>query len=120
MTTQNQTPAVKQPTSIIADPKGAREEIVKQLEQMNAAKFITLPPDFKESVFFALEKITTLDDIEKVLGYVKKYQAGSKEKNKIVNDMKHALDTIQSKFKINSGGWSKRGFFFRFSEGSDD
>jgi len=64
--------------------------------------------------------IKILDDIEKVLGYVKKYQAGSKEKNKIVNDMKHALDTIQSKFKINSGGWSKRGFFFRFSEGSDD
>lgn len=61
-----QIPATKQPTSIVADPKGAREEIVKQLEQMNAAKFISLPADFKESVFFALEKITTLDDIEKV------------------------------------------------------
>lgn len=58
--------ATQQTKSIIADPKGAREEIVKQLEQMQVAKFISLPTNFKESVFFALEKIVTLDDIEKV------------------------------------------------------
>lgn len=66
MTTQNSTPATQQPKSIVADPQGARNEIVKQLEQMQVAKFITLPADFKESVFFALEKIATLDDIDKV------------------------------------------------------
>ena len=51
------------PAKLIADQRG---EIVKQLEQMQTAKFVSLPTDFKESVFFALEKITTLDDIDKV------------------------------------------------------
>ena len=59
--------------------------------------------------------IKILDDIEKVLGYVKKYQAGSKEKSKIVNDMKHAIDNIHLKFKINPGGRSKGGIFSMFS-----
>lgn len=59
--------------------------------------------------------IKILEDIEKVLGYVRKYQAGSKEKTKIVNDMKHALDHIQSKFKIEPGGRSKGGIFSIFS-----
>lgn len=57
MTTNNNTPATI---------KNTREEIVKQLEQMQTAKFISLPEDFKEGVFFAMEKITTLDDIQKV------------------------------------------------------
>ncbi len=59
--------------------------------------------------------IKVLDDIEKVLGYVKKYQAGSNEKSKIVNDMKHVIDKIQSKFKIDLRGRSKGGFFSMFS-----
>jgi len=57
MTQSNNTPATV---------KNTREEVVKQLEQMQTAKFISLPADFKESVFFAMEKITTLDDVEKV------------------------------------------------------
>lgn len=59
--------------------------------------------------------IKILEDIEKVLGYVRKYQAGSKEKTKIVNDMKHALDHIQSKFKIEPGGRPRGGIFSIFS-----
>jgi len=59
--------------------------------------------------------IKILEDIEKVLGYVRKYQAGSKEKTKIVNDMKHALDYIQSKFKTEPGGRSRGGIFSIFS-----
>lgn len=59
--------------------------------------------------------IKILEDIEKVLGYVRKYQAGSKEKTKIVNDMKHALDHIHSKFKIEPGGRSRGGIFSIFS-----
>ncbi|MCM2286776.1 MAG: DUF4388 domain-containing protein [Desulfobacula sp.] len=59
--------------------------------------------------------IKILEDIEKVLGYVRKYQAGSKEKTKIVNDMKHALDHIQSKFKTEAGGRSRGGIFSIFS-----
>nr|NJM01270.1 DUF4388 domain-containing protein [Desulfobacula sp.] len=56
-----------------------------------------------------------LEDVEKVLGYVGKYQAGSKEKNKIVNDMKHIMDRIRSKFKMEAGGRSRGGIFSMFS-----
>ena len=59
--------------------------------------------------------IKILKSIEKVLGYVKKYQAGSKEKNKIVNDMKNVILKVQSKFKIGKKGSSKGGLFSMFS-----
>jgi len=44
--------------------------------------------------------IKILEDIGKVLEFVKKYQTGSKEKNKIVNDMRNVMDAIRSEFKI--------------------
>lgn len=56
-----------------------------------------------------------LNDIEKVLGYVKKYQAGSKEKNKIVNDMKNVISEIHSEFKVDKKGSAKGGIFSLFS-----
>ncbi|MCK5347931.1 MAG: hypothetical protein KAJ25_00990, partial [Desulfobacula sp.] len=59
--------------------------------------------------------IKILDDIEKVLEYVKKYQAGSKEKSKIVNDMKNVIMKIYSDFKIDKKGSSKGGIFSLFS-----
>ncbi len=59
--------------------------------------------------------IKILESIEKVLEYVKKYQAGSKEKNKIVNDMRNVIMKIQSKFKIGKKGSSKGGLFSIFS-----
>ena len=59
--------------------------------------------------------IKILESIEKVLEYVKKYQAGSKEKNKIVNDMKNVIMKIQSKFKIDKKGSSKGSLFSIFS-----
>lgn len=55
-----------------------------------------------------------LDGIEKVLEYVKKYQAGSKEKSKIVNDMKSIIDNIHSDFK--TGKKSKSGILNLFSK----
>jgi len=48
------------------DQKTVRDEVVKQLEQMQLSKFVKLPENFKESAFFAMEKLTTLDDIDKV------------------------------------------------------
>lgn len=46
--------------------KAVRDDVVKQLEQMQLNKFVKLPETYKESAFFAMEKLTTLDDIEKV------------------------------------------------------
>lgn len=58
----------------------------------------------------------TLADIEKVLGYINKYQAGSKEKDRIVNDVRALIKRIQNHFKIeNNQGKSKKGFFSFFS-----
>ena len=54
-----------------------------------------------------------LDDIEKVLEYVKKYQTGSKEKNKIVNDMRNVIDAVRSKF--DTEGKPRKGIFSFFS-----
>ena len=59
--------------------------------------------------------IKILESIEKVLGYVKKYQAGSKEKNKIVNDMKNVIIKVHSEFKMEKKGRSKGGIFSLFS-----
>ncbi len=56
-----------------------------------------------------------LVDIEKVLGYVKKYQAGSKEKSKIVNDMKIVISKIYTDYKIEKNKSSKGGIFSFFS-----
>jgi recombinational DNA repair protein RecT len=36
------------------------------MESMSASKFVSLPESYKESVFFAMEKLSTLDDIDKV------------------------------------------------------
>jgi len=56
-----------------------------------------------------------ITDIEKVLGYVKKYQAGSKEKSKIVNDMKIVVSKIVTEYKIEKNKGSKGGIFSFFS-----
>ncbi len=60
--------------------------------------------------------IKILNDIEKVLGYVKKYQAGSKEKSKIVNDMQNVVETINLELKTGKKGNYKGGIFSLFSK----
>ena len=60
--------------------------------------------------------IKVLDDIEKVLEYVKKYQTGSKEKNKIVNEMRNVIDAIRSEFNTEGKkGKPGKGIFSFFS-----
>ena len=48
------------------EPKNVRNEVVRQMEAMQTEKFIKLPESYKESAFFALEKMAGLEDIEKV------------------------------------------------------
>ena len=59
--------------------------------------------------------IKILNDIEQVLGYVKKYQTGSKEKSKIVNDMKNVVEAINLEFQITKKGQTKGRLFSFFS-----
>lgn len=58
---------------------------------------------------------TIVDGIEKVLGYVQKYQDSSKEKNKIIFDIKNIIGKIKSKFKTDKENRSKGGLFSLFS-----
>lgn len=60
-----------------------------------------------------MEKI--IDDIEKVLGYVEKYQTGSMGKHRIVNEMKDVITTIMVDFKIQKKTGTKKGVFSLFS-----
>jgi len=57
-----------------------------------------------------------LDDIEKVLAYIEKHQTGSKEKHKIVNDLRQVIDKIRVKFNTDEKkGKPGKGFFSLFS-----
>ncbi len=57
-TTENQIATYK--------PTEVRSEVIRQMESMSASKFVSLPERYKESVFFAMEKLSTMDDIDKV------------------------------------------------------
>jgi len=59
--------------------------------------------------------IKILNDIEKVLGYMKKYQAVSKEKSKIVSDMNNVVEAINLEFQITKKGQTKGRLFSFFS-----
>jgi hypothetical protein len=59
--------------------------------------------------------IKILNDIEKVLGYMKKYQAVSKEKSKIVSDMNNVVEAINLEFQITKKGQTKGRLFSLFS-----
>lgn len=48
------------------NPQTARSSVIKQMESMATSEFVSLPEKFKESVFFAMEKLSTLKDIEQV------------------------------------------------------
>ncbi len=59
--------------------------------------------------------VQILEGIEKVLGYVKKYQAGSIEKSQIVNEMKNVILNVQSEFETDKKNKPKGGIFNLFS-----
>lgn len=50
----------------VYEPTKVRSEVIKQMESMSASKFVSLPESYKESVFFAMEKLSTMKDIEQV------------------------------------------------------
>jgi recombinational DNA repair protein RecT len=48
------------------EPQKVRSEVINQMESMAASKFVSLPESYREGVFFAMEKLSTLDGIENV------------------------------------------------------
>lgn len=62
-----ETPATYQTQAVTRfEPQNVRNEVVKQMEQMQSSKFVKLPDNYKESAFFAIEKLSQMPDIEKV------------------------------------------------------
>ncbi len=55
-----------------------------------------------------------LDDIEKVLEYVRKYKTGS-EKDRIVQDMKQVIAAVRARYKLDGGRRPRGGLFSLFS-----
>jgi len=53
-----------------------------------------------------------IDEIEKIIGYVKKYHPESLEKNRVVNDISNSLADIDPKSTGKSG--KKKGLFSLF------
>lgn len=66
------------------------------------------------SILGAQPVANAMKDIEKILGYIRQYQAGSKVKDKIVDDMKTLMATIGSELNINRDK-PKKGLFSLFS-----
>lgn len=50
----------------VYEPTKVRAEVIKQMESMSTSKFVSLPESYKESVFFAMEKLSTMKDVEQV------------------------------------------------------
>lgn len=50
----------------VYEPTKVRSEVIKQMESMATSKFVSLPDSYKESVFFAMEKLSTLEFINQV------------------------------------------------------
>ncbi|MCP4118242.1 MAG: DUF4388 domain-containing protein [Desulfobacteraceae bacterium] len=103
----------------------AIESILKSMDEIKDQKELIISGfiEYCELVLIRVGKIIgsrplmkTLNDIEKVLGYVQTYQTGSKEKDKIVIDMKAAMDGIRSQFNAGkSKGKPLKGIFSLFS-----
>jgi len=119
---------------VLADysPDGSKNANLQAIETaLNTLEGISDPKNFIISGFVdycgqILENIgdilggkplnQNLEDIEKVLSYIQKYQAGSKDKDRIVNDMKALMKATRSKFNIEKKqGKPKKGLFSFFS-----
>ncbi len=103
----------------------AIESVLKSMDEIKDQKELIISGfiEYCEQVLISVGKIIgssplmkTLNDIEKVLGYVQTYQTGSKEKDRIVIDMKTAMDGIRSQFNAGKRqGKPPKGIFSLFS-----
>ncbi len=94
----------------IGDPEEGRERLIAAfngyctLVLKKVAEILGVQP---------IQKV--LEEMEKVIGFVKKYQAGSSEKNKIVNDVKNIIMEIESELGDKGKSGKSKGIFSLFS-----
>lgn len=96
------------------NPKEIRESVSNQLAQMQEAKYINLPDDYKETVFFALDAMSSLPMIDQAdQGSITKAFL-SMFKNKLDYTKKHCYFFVQNDGKSKTGkslrfGWQYQG-----------
>lgn len=110
MSTQENQVAVYEPTKVRAD-------VIKQMESMAASQFISLPESYKESVFFAMEKLSTLKDVEQVPSVSVTKAFLKMFKNKLDFEKNHCYFFVQNDKESSTGkslrfGWQYQGLVF--------
>lgn len=94
--------------------KEIRTDVSNQLAKMSEAKYVSLPDNYKETVFFALDAMSNLKDIELAdQGSITKAFL-SMFKNKLDYTKKHCYFFVQNDKEVSSGkslrfGWQYQG-----------
>jgi len=94
-----------------------RGDVVKQMELMQASKFIDLPENYKQSAFFAIEKLANLQDIDKVPPISITKAIISMFNNKLDFQKNHCYFFVQNDKNSETGkslrfGWQYQGLMF--------
>lgn len=99
------------------NPVSVRTEVIKQMESMATSKFVSLPESYKESVFFAMEKLSTLDDIDKVPSVSVTKAFLKMFRNRLDFEKNHCYFFVQNDKESPTGkslrfGWQYQGLVF--------
>lgn len=106
------------------NPATVRSEVIRQMESMSASKFVALPDNYKESVFFAMEKLSTLNDVDKVTSVSVTKAFLKMFSNKLDFQKNHCYFFVQNDKESPTGkslrfGWQYQGLIFVAKEKCD-
>lgn len=101
----------------VYEPSKVRSEVIKQMESMSASKFVSLPETFKESVFFAMEKLSTMKDVDQVPSISVTKAFLKMFSNKLDFQKNHCYFFVQNDKESATGkslrfGWQYQGLIF--------
>jgi len=101
----------------VYEPTKVRADVIKQMESMATSKFVTLPESYKESVFFAMEKLSNLDDIDKVPSVSVTKAFLKMFRNRLDFEKNHCYFFVQNDKDSSTGkslrfGWQYQGLVF--------
>jgi recombinational DNA repair protein RecT len=101
----------------VYEPSKVRSEVIKQMESMSASKFVSLPETFKESVFFAMEKLSTMKDVDQVPSISVTKAFLKMFSNKLDFQKNHCYFFVQNDKESPTGkslrfGWQYQGLIF--------
>lgn len=99
------------------NPATVRADVVKQLESMASSKFVNLPDSYKESVYFAMEKLSLLDDVDKVPSVAITKAFLKMFRNKLDFEKNHCYFFVENNKNSATGknlrfGWQYQGLVF--------